>query len=158
MVSCTVGFISLVERGANASSVAGLENFAKALRVGVVHHAGHHNVPVRKEDQRGVMPAPAIELTHLGPGSASVDGNGDSQSLGVVNDFGLHPRRSIGAARRDQTAVGRSEQRHLAGGLPLRDLRRRFPSPTFIRAERQIRLLVGGLDLRRFEPRVACFQ
>ena len=32
-VGCSVQFISLVERGVNAPSVAGLENFAKVLRV-----------------------------------------------------------------------------------------------------------------------------
>jgi len=35
-VGCSVEFISLVERGVNAPSVARLENFAKALKVGVV--------------------------------------------------------------------------------------------------------------------------
>ena len=35
-VGCSVEFISLVERGVNAPSVAGLEKFAKALQVGVV--------------------------------------------------------------------------------------------------------------------------
>ena len=35
-VGCSVEFISLVERGVNAPSVARLEDFAKALRVGVV--------------------------------------------------------------------------------------------------------------------------
>lgn len=34
-VECSVEFISLVERGVNAPSVAGLEKFAKALRVEV---------------------------------------------------------------------------------------------------------------------------
>jgi transcriptional regulator with XRE-family HTH domain len=34
-VGCSVEFISLVERGVNAPSVAGLETFAKVLRVGV---------------------------------------------------------------------------------------------------------------------------
>lgn len=34
-VGCSVEFISLVERGVNAPSVAGLEKFAKALRVEV---------------------------------------------------------------------------------------------------------------------------
>jgi transcriptional regulator with XRE-family HTH domain len=34
-VACSVEFISLVERGVNAPSVAGLEKFAKALRVEV---------------------------------------------------------------------------------------------------------------------------
>ena len=34
-LSCSVEFISLVERGVNAPSVAGLENFAKVLRVEV---------------------------------------------------------------------------------------------------------------------------
>ena len=32
-VDCSVEFISLVERGVNAPSVAGLEKFAKALKV-----------------------------------------------------------------------------------------------------------------------------
>jgi transcriptional regulator with XRE-family HTH domain len=36
MVGCSVGFISLVERGVNAPSVAGLEKFAKVLKVEVV--------------------------------------------------------------------------------------------------------------------------
>ena len=35
-VGCSVEFISLVERGVNAPSVARLEDFAKALRVEVV--------------------------------------------------------------------------------------------------------------------------
>ena len=35
-VGCSVEFISLVERGVNAPSVAGLERFAKALQVEVV--------------------------------------------------------------------------------------------------------------------------
>jgi transcriptional regulator with XRE-family HTH domain len=35
-VGCLVEFISLVERGVNAPSVARLEDFAKALKVGVV--------------------------------------------------------------------------------------------------------------------------
>ena len=35
-VGCSVEFISLVERGVNAPSVAGLEVFAKALKVEVV--------------------------------------------------------------------------------------------------------------------------
>lgn len=35
-VGCSVSFISLVERGVNAPSVAGLEKFAKVLRVNVV--------------------------------------------------------------------------------------------------------------------------
>ena len=34
-VSCSVEFISLVERGVNAPSVAGLEKFAKVLKVEV---------------------------------------------------------------------------------------------------------------------------
>ncbi len=34
-VDCSVEFISLVERGVNAPSVAGLEKFAKALKVEV---------------------------------------------------------------------------------------------------------------------------
>ena len=34
-VGCSVEFISLVERGVNAPSVAGLEKFSKALRVEV---------------------------------------------------------------------------------------------------------------------------
>ena len=34
-VDCSVEFISLVERGVNAPSVAGLEDFAKALKVEV---------------------------------------------------------------------------------------------------------------------------
>ena len=34
-LSCSVEFISLVERGVNAPSVAGLEKFAKILRVEV---------------------------------------------------------------------------------------------------------------------------
>ena len=34
-VGCSVEFISLVERGVNAPSVAGLEKFAKALNVEV---------------------------------------------------------------------------------------------------------------------------
>jgi transcriptional regulator with XRE-family HTH domain len=34
-VDCSVEFISLVERGVNAPSVAGLEKFAKALNVEV---------------------------------------------------------------------------------------------------------------------------
>lgn len=34
-VECSVEFISLVERGVNAPSVAGLEKFAKALKVEV---------------------------------------------------------------------------------------------------------------------------
>jgi transcriptional regulator with XRE-family HTH domain len=32
-VGCSVEFVSLVERGVNAPSVAGLEKFAKALKV-----------------------------------------------------------------------------------------------------------------------------
>jgi transcriptional regulator with XRE-family HTH domain len=36
LVGCSVDFISLVERGVNAPSVARLEDFAKALKVGVV--------------------------------------------------------------------------------------------------------------------------
>jgi len=36
-VGCSVEFISLVERGVNAPSVAGLEKFAKALKVEVVN-------------------------------------------------------------------------------------------------------------------------
>ena len=35
VVGCSVEFISLVERGVNAPSVAGLGDFAKALRVEV---------------------------------------------------------------------------------------------------------------------------
>lgn len=35
-VGCSVEFISLVERGVNAPSVAGLEKFAKALKMEVV--------------------------------------------------------------------------------------------------------------------------
>ena len=35
VVGCSVEFISLVERGVNAPSVAGLAGFAKALRVEV---------------------------------------------------------------------------------------------------------------------------
>jgi transcriptional regulator with XRE-family HTH domain len=35
-VGCSVEFISLVERGVKAPSVAGLEDFAKALKVEVV--------------------------------------------------------------------------------------------------------------------------
>lgn len=34
-LGCSVEFISLVERGVNAPSVAGLEKFAKVLKVGV---------------------------------------------------------------------------------------------------------------------------
>jgi len=34
-VGCSVEFVSLVERGVNAPSVAGLEKFAKALKVEV---------------------------------------------------------------------------------------------------------------------------
>ena len=34
-VGCSVEFISLVERGVNAPSVAGLETFARVLKVGV---------------------------------------------------------------------------------------------------------------------------
>jgi transcriptional regulator with XRE-family HTH domain len=34
-LGCSVDFISLVERGVNAPSVAGLENFAKVLEVEV---------------------------------------------------------------------------------------------------------------------------
>ena len=34
-LGCSVEFISLVERGVNAPSVARLENFAKILKVGV---------------------------------------------------------------------------------------------------------------------------
>ena len=34
-VGCSIEFISLVERGVNAPSVAGLESFAKALNVEV---------------------------------------------------------------------------------------------------------------------------
>ena len=34
-MSCSVEFVSLVERGVNAPSVAGLEKFAKILRVEV---------------------------------------------------------------------------------------------------------------------------
>lgn len=36
VVGCSVEFISLVERGVNAPSVAGLEKFAKVLKVEVV--------------------------------------------------------------------------------------------------------------------------
>ncbi len=35
-IGCSVEFISLVERGVNAPSVAGLEKFARALKVAVV--------------------------------------------------------------------------------------------------------------------------
>lgn len=35
-VGCSVEFISLVERGVNAPSVAGLEKFAQVLRVEVI--------------------------------------------------------------------------------------------------------------------------
>jgi transcriptional regulator with XRE-family HTH domain len=35
-VGCSVEFISLVERGVNAPSVAGLEKFSRVLKVGVV--------------------------------------------------------------------------------------------------------------------------
>ncbi len=35
MIGCSVEFISLVERGVNAPSVAGLEKFAKVLKVDV---------------------------------------------------------------------------------------------------------------------------
>jgi len=35
VVGCSVEFVSLVERGINAPSVAGLETFARALRVEV---------------------------------------------------------------------------------------------------------------------------
>lgn len=35
-VGCSVGFISLVERGVNAPSVAGLEQLARVLQVKVV--------------------------------------------------------------------------------------------------------------------------
>jgi transcriptional regulator with XRE-family HTH domain len=35
-LGCSVEFISLVERGVNAPSVARLEDFARALKVGVV--------------------------------------------------------------------------------------------------------------------------
>ena len=35
-VGCSVEFISLVERGVNAPSVAGLEKFSKVLKVDVV--------------------------------------------------------------------------------------------------------------------------
>jgi ribosome-binding protein aMBF1 (putative translation factor) len=35
-IGCSVEFISLVERGVNAPSVAGLEKFARVLKVGVV--------------------------------------------------------------------------------------------------------------------------
>ena len=35
LVDCSVEFISLVERGVNAPSVAGLEKFAKVLKVEV---------------------------------------------------------------------------------------------------------------------------
>ena len=34
-VGCSVEFISLVERGVNGSSIAGLERFAKVLKVDV---------------------------------------------------------------------------------------------------------------------------
>lgn len=34
-VGCSVEFISLVERGVNAPSIAGLEKFTKALRIDV---------------------------------------------------------------------------------------------------------------------------
>ncbi len=34
-IECSVEFVSLVERGVNAPSVAGLEKFAKALKVNV---------------------------------------------------------------------------------------------------------------------------
>jgi transcriptional regulator with XRE-family HTH domain len=34
-LACSVEFVSLVERGVNAPSVAGLEKFAKALKVEV---------------------------------------------------------------------------------------------------------------------------
>lgn len=34
-LGCSVEFVSLVERGVNAPSVAGLENFARALKVEV---------------------------------------------------------------------------------------------------------------------------
>jgi len=36
LLDCSVEFISLVERGVNAPSVAGLEKFARALKVEVV--------------------------------------------------------------------------------------------------------------------------
>lgn len=35
-IGCSVEFISLVERGVNAPSVAGLEKFAKVLKVEIV--------------------------------------------------------------------------------------------------------------------------
>ena len=35
-IGCSVEFISLVERGVNAPSVAGLEKFAKVLKVEVI--------------------------------------------------------------------------------------------------------------------------
>ncbi len=35
LIGCSVEFISLVERGVNAPSVAGLQGFADALKVGV---------------------------------------------------------------------------------------------------------------------------
>jgi transcriptional regulator with XRE-family HTH domain len=35
-IGCSVEFISLVERGVNAPSVAGLEKFSRVLRVGVM--------------------------------------------------------------------------------------------------------------------------
>ena len=35
MIGCSVDFISLVERGVNAPSVAGLEKFARVFRVEV---------------------------------------------------------------------------------------------------------------------------
>jgi transcriptional regulator with XRE-family HTH domain len=35
-VGCSVDFIGLVERGVNAPSVARLEDFARALKVGVI--------------------------------------------------------------------------------------------------------------------------
>ncbi len=47
-VGCSVEFISLVERGVNAPSVAGLEKFARALKVEV---AGLFTFERRKKRQ-----------------------------------------------------------------------------------------------------------
>ena len=56
-VGCSVEFISLVERGVNAPSVAGLEKFAKVLKVEVVElfmSSTQHIVerPVRRRSRK----------------------------------------------------------------------------------------------------------
>ena len=58
-VGCSVEFISLVERGVNAPSVAGLEKFAKALNVDVV---GLFTFEAQKHTHRRVSAAKGNRL------------------------------------------------------------------------------------------------